>query len=306
MLGMMDEFRDIFEDKGIDVHCPAVVQALSEDELKKIVPQHDGWIIGDDPATREVLEAGAVGRLKAAVKWGIGVDNVDFAAARELKILVSNTPNMFGREVADVAMAYVTALARELFFIDRRVRGNHWPKPRGISLKGKTVGLVGVGDIGRSFAERAVVAGMELIAYDPGVRDRGVLADACWAEWPDRVELCDFLVFTCALTDTSRHMLNEATLSQARDGVRIVNVARGPLIYEQALAAALGSGKVHSAALDVFEEEPLPADSPLRSFDNCVFGSHNGSNTIDGVRRASHRAIGLLFSFLGIESSVNG
>jgi D-3-phosphoglycerate dehydrogenase len=137
MLGMIDSFRHIFEEKGIELSAPNVVQTLSVEELKEIVPQHDGWIIGDDPATREVFEAGKAGNLKAAVKWGIGVDNVDFDACKDLNIPIINTPDMFGREVADIAMGYVIALARETFEIDRAVRDGKWIKPRGISLSGK-------------------------------------------------------------------------------------------------------------------------------------------------------------------------
>ena len=119
MLRMIDEFRPIFAKAGVEITTPDVVQTLTVPELKELVPQHDGWIIGDDPATREVFEAGKQGRLRAAVKWGIGVDNVDFAACKDLGIPIINTPNMFGAEVADVAMCYVLALARETFLIDR-------------------------------------------------------------------------------------------------------------------------------------------------------------------------------------------
>jgi hypothetical protein len=116
MLGMIDAFRRDFAAKSIDLTAPKVVQTLSVEELKILVPQHDGWIIGDDPATREVFEAGRRGKLKAAVKWGIGVDNVDFAACRDLDIPITNTPLMFGAEVADVALSYILALARERHF----------------------------------------------------------------------------------------------------------------------------------------------------------------------------------------------
>ena len=122
MLGLMDEFQSIFSSRGVQVSTPDVVQTLSEQELVTMIPEFDGWIIGDDPATRRVFEAGVSGRLKAAVKWGVGVDNVDFVAARQMGVLVDNTPNMFGNEVADVAMGYVLGLARETYLVDRKVR----------------------------------------------------------------------------------------------------------------------------------------------------------------------------------------
>ena len=145
MLGMIDSFKPLFEGHGWQVTAPKVVQTLSVAELTELVPQHDGWIIGDDPATRAVFEAGKFGHLKAAVKWGIGIDNVDVSACEDLEIPITNTPNMFGAEVADIAMGYVIALARETFQIDDGVRQGQWPKPRGISLSGKTVALAARG-----------------------------------------------------------------------------------------------------------------------------------------------------------------
>jgi D-3-phosphoglycerate dehydrogenase len=264
----------------------------------EIVPGHDGWIIGDDPATRAVLEAGVRGHLRAAVKWGIGVDNVDFAAARELGLPITNTPFMFGAEVADVAMGYVVALARETFLIDRQVRAGGWPKPVGISLAGKLGAVVGFGDIGRNIARRMLAADMKVIAYDPAFKPVDGLDAVQYQSWPERIEEADFLVLACSLTANNRHMVDASVLQQAKRGLRVVNVARGPLIDEAALLTALRTGHVHSAALEVMEEEPLPPHSPLRGFERCIFGSHNGSNTADAVVRASERAIELLFELL--------
>lgn len=302
MLGMIEEFRPLFETRGVELTPAKVVQVLSQDELCDLLPQFDGWIIGDDPATHRVFTAGKAGRLKAAVKWGIGVDNVDFAACKELGIPITNCPNMFGGEVADVAVSYVSALARETFVIDRGVRQGGWPKPRGISLAGRTVGVIGLGDIGRNVVRRLLAADMKIVAYDPffvGDVAEGVER----ATWPARISEADFLVFTCALTAANRHMLNADTLAQAKRGVRVVNVARGPLIDETALIAALQAGHVHSAALDVFEVEPLPMNSPLRDMPQTIFGSHNGSNSEDAVRRCSLQAIDVLLGYLGVPAA---
>ena len=299
MLGQIARFMEPAAALGLRLHPAKVTQTLSEGELIALLPAYDGWIIGDDPATRAVFAAGQSGRLRAAVKWGIGVDNVDFAACRDLGIPITNTPQMFGAEVADIAVAYVIGLARELFLIDRGVRAGGWPKPAGISLAGRRAGVVGLGDIGRNACARLAALGLTVVAYDPGVAGDAGIAGLERAIWPAGVEALDFLVFTCALTPANRHMLNAAVLAAAKPGIRVVNVARGPLIDEAALIAALEAGHVHSAALDVFEVEPLPADSPLRAMDRCIFGTHNGSNTVDGVIRASHAAIGKLAGFLG-------
>ncbi len=303
MLGMADEFRPLFSERGIELHCPEVVQTLSEPALIEMVPRFDGWIIGDDPATRRVFEAGRSGLLRAAVKWGIGVDNVDLAAAQELGIAIANTPQMFGREVADLAMSYIAALARETFLIDRGVRAGGWPKPAGISLQDRTLALVGFGDIGQNIAKRALAAEMRVIAYDPRFTPAPRLETVESAEWPARLGEADFLVFACSLTPHNRHMLNQGTLSKVKRDVRVVNVGRGPLIDETALVQALETGMVHSAALDVFETEPVPMSSPLRKLECCIFGSHNASNTVDAVRRTSRRSIAILFEFLGVAVS---
>ena len=191
MLGMKEQFIPIMESMGIEAVCPEVTQTLSVEELIELVPTVDGWIIGDDPATAEVFKAGKAGKLKAAVKWGIGVDNVDFEACHELGIPITNTPNMFGAEVADVALGYVIALARETFAIDRGIREGRWPKNRGISLENKTVGVIGFGDIGSNAVRRLNACGMKSIVWDPGVKeipqDVGLLKS-----WPNGVEDCDF------------------------------------------------------------------------------------------------------------------
>ena len=298
MLRLMDEFDDAFLQAGVDAVRAQTAQVLSEDELVNVLPDFDGWIIGDDPATRRVLMAGKSGRLKAAVKWGVGTDNVDFAAARALGLDIVNTPGVFGREVADLAMSYVVALARESFAIDRAIRDDFgWPKPSGISLAGRTLALVGFGDIGRQIARRALVSDMRVIVYDPNYKpDPAILVEM--AMWPSRIDEADFLAFACPLNAGTRRMFAAALLPWLKPGLRVVNVARGPIIDEAALIEALECGIVHSAALDVFEREPLPRESRLREFPRCIFGSHNGSNTMDAVRRVSRIAIKLLIERL--------
>ncbi len=299
MLRAIDRFRPLFQERGMQIGTPGVVQILTEPELLELVPQFDGWIIGDDPATARVFQAGKNGRLKAAVKWGVGIDNVDFAACKALQIPIQHTPGMFGREVADIAMSYVTGLARQTMVVDRGVKDGLWPKPAGISLADRTVALVGFGDIGRNTAKRLTAAGMRVVVYDPNLCSEAASAGFATASWPNGLAEAEFIVFTCALTSGNRHMLNRNTLAACRPNVRIVNVARGPLIDEAALADGLESGRVHSVALEVFEIEPLPAASPLRKCgDRCIFGSHNSSNTADAVDRTSIKAIELISGML--------
>lgn len=299
MLGMKSQFIPKMNSVGIDVFCPDVKQTLSEQELICLVPDFDGWVIGDDPATRGVFEAGKKGRLKAAVKWGVGVDNVDFAACNDLAIPITNTPNMFGGEVADLAVGYLIALARETFVIDREIRLGGWPKNRGISLAGKTAGVIGFGDIGKNVTKRLFAFDMEVICFDPAYgNEKG--GDVQFSQWPCKVEECDFLIFTCSLNGENIHMLDAEVFAECKQGLRIVNVARGPLIDQRALIGALDNGVVHSAALDVFEVEPLPKDSRLRDFSRCIFGAHNGSNTKEAVARTNDKALDILLGYLGV------
>ena len=297
MLRQIDQFREKLAELDIDITTPDVVQTLTVEELKDIVPQHDGWIIGDDPATSEVFEAGKAGQLQVAVKWGIGVDNVDFAACERLGIPITNTPGMFGAEVADLAMCYILGLARDAFFIDREVRSGNWPKPAGISLGDKTIGIVGFGDIGSNIAKRANAHDLNIIGWDPYA---DMLPDYIELKnnWPTGIERCDFIVFACALTDKTQHLFNQRILEHLKPGVRIINVSRGPLINEEALLEGLSSGVINSAALDVFENEPLKSNHPIVAHDRCILGSHNASNTIDAVIRASNEAIKLLDGLL--------
>ena len=270
---------------------------MSEEDLISVVPDCDGWIIGDDPATVNVLDAGVQGKLKAAVKWGIGTDNVDLEACKKLKLPISNIPNMFGAEVADVAIGYVIGLARKLFFIDRSVRNGDWPKNSGISLKGKNVGVIGYGDIGQHCAKRLKALEMNISIYDPFYKNDSIDKYDVY-KWPNNIEKFDFLIFTCALNSSNMHMLNSAILSNTKKGVHIVNVARGPLIDESALCLALQANHVNSVALDVFEEEPLPTSSYLRNHPYCIFGSHNASNSREAVLRTNKAAIDFLCTHL--------
>jgi D-3-phosphoglycerate dehydrogenase len=302
MLRAIDQLRHLFVEKHLELITPNVVQVLTEDELIELVPQVDAWIIGDDPATEKVFTAGKNGKLKAAVKWGVGVDNVNFKACEKLGIPIMNTPGMFGNEVADMAMAYFTGLTRDSYRVHQEVQKGNWIKPPGMSLDGKTVALIGLGDIGLATARRLKGFGVTINAYDPFTK---LSATEAGVEqvllFPDQLKSADFVIITCALTPSSYHMINKESIALMKDGVYIINVARGPLIDEPSLIDALKSGKVRAAGLDVFEIEPLPIDSPLRQFDQCIFGTHNGSNTKEAVIRASLKAIDILFGYLNIK-----
>jgi len=229
MLGLFDEFVEPAKKLGLELVAAKTTQILSEEELIAQLPNYDGWIIGDDPATKQVFEAGLTGELKAAVKWGIGVDNVDFAACKELNIPIINTPNMFGGEVADVALAFMLGLARETYFIDREIRTNYgWPKPAGMSVAGKKVGVVGFGDIGKGTVKRLSGFDVNVTVYDPGVDGNQGFDFVTRKSFPDGLEELDFLIFTCALNKHNFHMLNTTALEKLKKGSKVINVCTWP------------------------------------------------------------------------------
>ena len=287
----IDEHRAQLEAYGIEIVLPPVVQQLSEAELMALLPGADGIIVGDDPLSAQVLAR--ADRLRIISKWGVGIDNIDLRAAAQMGIRVANTPGMFGDEVADVTIGYLILLARQLHRVDELLRGGHWPKIEGVSLAGRVLGIVGLGAIGQAVAKRAIAMGMEVVGseLDEARAAAGAELGVRLTSLHELLKEVDVLSLNCPLTEDNRHMINAAALNAMRRGAWIINTARGPLIDEAALVRALASRQVGAAALDVFEIEPLPAESPLRQFDSVILGSHNSSNTAEAVRRTSLRSI---------------
>jgi D-3-phosphoglycerate dehydrogenase len=284
-------YRELLARHKVEVELPEFEQQLGEAELLEIIDRFDGVIAGDDEFTARVLEKGK--RLRVIAKWGVGIDAIDAEAARRLGIQVSNTPNAFADEVADVVMGYVILLARQLHKMNEAVRKGQWLKIQGMSLRGKTLGVIGVGSIGRAVVQRAAAAGMVVLGYDQVPPTASFVQQTGLRLTPLEKLLAtvDFLSLNCNLTPANRHLLNHQVFARMKKGVYIINTARGGLIDEVALVAALREGKVAGAAIDVFEREPLPPDSPLRQFDQCIFGTHNSSNTLEAVLRVNELAI---------------
>jgi D-3-phosphoglycerate dehydrogenase len=273
-------------------------QQFTEDELISELPGVVGMIAGDDPLSRRVIES--TDSLKVIIRWGIGMDSVDHEAARDNNVFVTNTPAVFGDEVADSAFGYVLLLARGHHSVDSTVRAGGWPKHEGITLAEQTLGVIGFGSIGRAICRRGLGFGMTVVAYDP-YADASVAAEmgAALVEFDELLARSRFAVLASPLTEQTYHLIDASALSKMRADAFIVNVGRGPLIDEPALVAALADGRIAGAGLDVFEVEPLPSDSPLRGFPNVVLGAHNGSNTRQGVARASAQAVDRLLAALG-------
>jgi D-3-phosphoglycerate dehydrogenase len=289
MQDCFESFRPRLERLGVECVLPPVLQQMSEGDL---VPIIGGMIAGDDHVTARVLSEAR--RLKIISKWGIGTDGIDLGAAKQLGIRVTNTPAVFGDDVADVAAGYLVMLARRLHMIDASVKAGGWQKYRGTTLCAATLGIFGLGSIGRAVAQRGRGFGMRVVGYDMAPSSSQLAAELgvqTVADPEDLFRVADFLVLCAPATPQTRHVVDRGTLSLMPEGSFVVNVSRGSLVDETALADALALGQIAGAALDVFEEEPLPVQSRLRGFEQCIFGSHNGSNTEQGVLRASELAV---------------
>ena len=301
MISTFEHCKERFIAEGLEVVIPEMTgQYLTEDELCEMIADFDGIIAGDDLYTAKVLEKGREGRLRALVRLGIGFDAVDVEATRRFGIAFSNTPGVFSDEVADLALGYLLLLARGIHRVDAEIRRGNWLKLQGTTLRGKVAGIIGVGNIGKEIVRRVKGFGMSVCAY----HTHPLSSDFCKETGAQQVELeqvlrtADYLFLACSLKLQNHHMLNEQTFALMKDGVSIVNIARGGLIDECALINALDTGKVAGAALDVFESEPLDLKHPLCSYEQVVLGAHNGSNTKEGVLRANQAAIDLLVKFL--------
>lgn len=305
MQNELDTFRADLEARGIELVVPEIThQQLNPDELLEIMPEIDGVIAGDDFFTAEVLEASK--KLKILSKWGIGTDAIDKDAAARLGIPVTNTPGMFGDEVADVATGFILMLARRLHVIDRNVREGNWLKFEGETLRGQTLGVIGLGDIGRGIVSRGQALGLTVVGFDPwgpSQEAAAALGVQVLDTSDDVFRRADWLALACPLTPENHHLVNARTIELMPAGARIVNVARGPIVDEAALIEALQRGRLGGAGLDVFESEPLDPASPLTAMDNVVLGAHNGSNTRQAVARTSQRAVANLLAHLYPERS---
>lgn len=296
----IDQWRDVFLGKA-DLVIPEVRgQRLEGADLVDALADVDGVIAGDDVFDRDVLVA--VPKLRVISKWGVGVDGIDLSAAQALGVVVRNTPNTFSDVVADVAYGYLILLSRHLHVIDREVRNGGWPKVVGTSLAGRTLGIIGFGSIGREIARRGRVSKMTVLGVDPSPVARQA-ADALGIELvglEQVLEVADFLVLSCALTEDSYHLIGAEELSRVSPGVRIVNVGRGHLIDEDALIDALQDGRVAGVALEVMEQEPLAREHRLTLLPQVILGSHNASNTWEACATVHELAIKNLLDELGL------
>jgi D-3-phosphoglycerate dehydrogenase len=300
------KYQRIFDQLGIEYDNPFVAQNMSEADLLAIIERYDGVIAGDDEFTAAVIEKGAGASLKVIAKWGVGINAIDSAAAERHGVAVRRSPGALSDAVADVALGYVLMLARQLHVSDRLVREGKWEKISGLGLRGRTLGIIGVGDIGKQIALRAIPFGLRLAGNDIRPVDRAFVTYSGMRLMSKEALLreSDFIVLACDLNPTSHHIIARKEMDVVKPGALLINVARGALVDTGAVVDALRNGRLGGGAFDVYEEEPIGADSPLRAFPNVLLNAHNAFNCDTAVQFVNDNTVRELLSVLTPQAQV--
>jgi D-3-phosphoglycerate dehydrogenase / 2-oxoglutarate reductase len=301
MVPLLPRYRPILEGVGLQLIVPVVNERLDESELMSYAGQFDGTICGDDHYTSSVLVACSP-RLKVISKWGTGIDSINRQAAEKLGIQVRNTPNAFTQPVADTVLGYMLTFARRFPWMDRALKVGQWEKVPGRSLSECSLGVVGVGKIGKAVIRRARAFGMKLLGNDIIPIDQIFLTKngVEMTSLEDLLTRSDFVSLNCDLNPSSYHLMNASTLGHIKPSAILINTSRGPVVDELALISGLQTGKLAGAALDVFEVEPLSPDSPLTKMDNVMLASHNANSSPKAWERVHQNTINNLLEGLGI------
>lgn len=293
----------------LEAICDEVVynphpRPLQADELTSLLTDCEGYIAGLDFITAEVIRACPA--LRVISRYGAGVDRVDLAAAKGAGIRVTNTPGANSIAVAELAMGLILSLARRIPSLDRSTRSGDWVRSTGVEISGGTIGIVGLGAIGKKLATMAHGFGMTVLAHDPYAdTEYAATHDITLLPFERLIACSDVISLHVPLTDSTRHMIGAEQLHRMKDSVLLVNTSRGGLIDETAALAAVRAGTVGGIGLDTFEEEPPAAHRPLFAFDNVVVTPHTGAHTTEATRRMAEMAVDNLIDGLTSESPSN-
>ena len=291
-------FRPIFKENNIEIVVPTVKERLEEEELMAWVSDIDGAICGDDRFTECVLQNAP--RLKVICKWGTVIDSIDLDACRARGIVVSNTPNAFSDPVADTVMGYILCFTRNLVSLDRSMKARNWNKISGRALQECILGIIGVGNVGKAVVQRASAFGMEILGNDLIETPEEFLISyrMKMVSREELVKTSDIISLHCDLNQTSFHLIDDSAFKKMKKNAIIINTSRGAVIDEGALIRALKKKQIAGAAIDVFEIEPLPADSPLYEMDNVLLSPHNANSSPGAWERVHQSTIKSLINEL--------
>ncbi|HSA99442.1 MAG TPA: phosphoglycerate dehydrogenase [Anaerolineales bacterium] len=304
MIPFVDRFKPVFDNYGIELIVPEVHERMEEAELLTYAGQFDGAICGDDRYTARVLAACAP-RLQVISKWGTGIDSIDAEACSRYGVKLCRTLNAFTLPVADTVLGYILAFARRQPWMDKEMKSGKWEKIPGRALSECTLGVIGVGNIGKAVTRRARAFGMQVLGTDIAEIDHVFVAES-GVEMTDLQSLlsrADFVSVNCDLNPTSHHLINSDTLALLKPTAVLINTARGPIVEEKALIEALQVQRLAGAALDVFENEPLPLQSPLMKMDNVLLAPHNSNSSPAAWERVHWNTIRNLLEGLKISTA---
>ncbi len=302
MIPFVDRFKPVFDKYGIELIIPDVRERMEEEHLLQYAGQFDGTICGDDRYTSRVIQACSP-RLKIISKWGTGIDSIDAEACSRYSIKIGRTLNAFTTPVADSVLAYMLAFARRQPWMDRQMKSGKWEKMPGRALSEATLGIVGVGNIGKAVTRRARAFGMKVYGTDIVDIDHVFVSETGieMTSLENLLKNSDFVSINCDLNPTSYHLMNESTFVMMKPTAVLINTARGSIVEEKNLIEALQAGRLAGAALDVFEVEPLPLDSPLMKMDNVMLAPHNTNSSPAAWERVHWNTIRNLVEGLGID-----
>ena len=302
MIPFVERFKPLFDKYDIVLIVPNVHERMEESDLLKYAGQFDGTICGDDRYSERVIEACAP-RLKVISKWGTGIDSIDAEACSRFGIKIGRTLNAFTHPVADTVLGYILAFARKQPWMDRDMKAGRWEKVPGRALSECTLGVIGVGDIGKAVVRRARAFGMKVYGTDIIEIDHVFITETGieMTSLQSLLSNADFVSVNCDLNPTSHHLINSDTLALMKSNAVLINSARGPIVEEAALVFALQEKQIAGAALDVFEHEPLPSDSPLLKMENVLLAPHNSNSSPAAWERVHWNTIRNLFDGLGVE-----
>jgi D-3-phosphoglycerate dehydrogenase len=288
---VIEDYRARLSKEGVELIAAQVNERLNESELLEVIGDMDGIICGDDRITKRVLDAAP--RLKVISKWGTGIDSIDSEEAHRRGISVYRTPNAFSEPVADTVFGYILMFARKLPLMDQDIRDGRWTKPPLVSLSECALGVVGVGNCGKAVVRRAKAFGMNLLGNDIVKMPAAFLSETGikMVSLEELLAKADFVSLNPDLNPSSYHLIGKKQLAMMKPGAYLINASRGPVIDESALVGALQKKRIAGAALDVFEEEPLPTESPLRRMDNCLLAPHNANSSPAAWKRVHENTV---------------
>lgn len=290
------KYQNIFKEREIEVISMSRKPKITYEELYNVVDQYDGIVVGGTDNFDEKMIKKASVRVKVLAKWGVGVNNIDMEASRKYGIKVGYSPGYLAEPVANMVIAYIIMLSRQLHTQNNEMHKGRWTKKVGLSPRGRTLGVIGLGAIGKKVIEKATLLGMKFLINDIKKIDNEFLNrfDSEFVNINELFKRSDFVSLCCSQNEENYHLLNESTFALMKDGVFIINTARGTLIDENALVQALESGKVSGAALDVFEKEPINPDNPLIKFDNLILSPHNGNSEDVAILNVTKNTVDIL------------